>query len=34
LIALIENNYNNEDRSITIPISLQSFVDCDKIFVD
>jgi seryl-tRNA synthetase len=34
LIALIENNYNDEDRSITIPISLQSFVDCDKIFVD
>ena len=34
LIALIENNYNNEDRSITIPISLQSFVGCDKIFVD
>jgi len=34
LIALIENNYNNEDRSITIPISLQSFVGCDKVFVD
>ena len=34
LIALIENNYNDEDRSITIPISLQSFVGCDKIFVD
>jgi seryl-tRNA synthetase len=34
LIALIENNYNNNDRSVSIPISLQPFLGCDKIFVD
>ena len=34
IINILENNYNNNDRSITIPISLQPFLGCDKIFVD
>jgi len=34
LIALIENNYNDNDKSITIPISLQSLLGRDKIFLN